>query len=214
MKNVCADDLSRGFSFRRSSDVRYFKAVDLSERVHSGTFRESGGLFFLHPLAVAHIASVHGTAVENGGRRREVDSDYPIVALLHDTVEDTRITLDEIEGEFGPRVRYMVDGLTKIPGDPDGTREKVALYGLSEPGIVLVKGADREHNNLTPKEGDEEWRMKAIGDTEYYINLCSEYGFLGMSRSLKESFKVLVRGFDLKFEPSDELNSAELRGVI
>lgn len=91
-------------SYFTSADVEIVrKAYTFSKSAHSGQFRRSGEPYIFHPLGVAEILA-------------DLRLDIPtiITGLLHDTVEDTKVTLEEIEKEFGPVVRQLVDGVTKI----------------------------------------------------------------------------------------------------
>src|SRR3989339_1137512 len=82
------------------------KAFEFAVKAHGGEKRKSGEPYVLHPIAVAEIVSR-----EIGLGTRSI-----VCALLHDVVEDTEYTLDDIEREFGPKVRLIIDGLTKITG--------------------------------------------------------------------------------------------------
>src|SRR6056297_1814400 len=119
------------------------KAFDVANEAHRGVRRKSGELYILHPLAVARIV-----ADEIGLGAKGVAA-----ALLHDVVEDTDYTVEDIEGMFGSKVAGIVDGLTKLEGVFDQTRSKQAenfrkllLTMIEDIRVILIKLADRLHN--------------------------------------------------------------------
>ncbi len=121
-------------------------AYDFSSRVHKGQKRRSGEPFFIHPVEVASLIA-------------DLRLDVPSVAtgLLHDTVEDTLTTLDEIRREFGDEIAELVDGVTKISQINFSSREekqaenfrKMLLAMARDIRVILVKLADRTHNMRT-----------------------------------------------------------------
>ena len=122
------------------------KAYVFSEKAHTGQIRRSGDPYILHPLGVAAILA-------------ELHMDLPTIAtgLLHDTVEDTEVTLKDIEREFGPTVAKLVDGVTKISlmkfrntheKQGENIRKMIVAMG-KDIRVVLVKLADRLHNMRT-----------------------------------------------------------------
>lgn len=122
------------------------KAYNLANEKHEGQFRKSGEAYILHPLNVAAILT-------------EIKADYETIcaALLHDTIEDTDITLNDIENSFGHTVRILVDGVTKINKlDLGGEKEaeiatqRKILVGMTEDvRVIILKLADRLHNLRT-----------------------------------------------------------------
>lgn len=141
------------------------RAFQIAYEAHKGIKRKSGVPYILHPIAVAKIVNT-----EIGLGKTSI-----IAALLHDVVEDTPITLDEIEKHCGKTIRQIVDGLTKITGLFKGKVSKSAenfkklLLTLGEDiRVVLIKLADRLHNMRTmgampPK------KQKRIGDETLYL---------------------------------------------
>ena len=121
------------------------KAFDLANEAHYGVRRKSGEPYILHPIAVAKIAS------EEIG----LGATSIICALLHDVVEDTDTTLEDINDMFGPKVAQIVDGLTKIRGvlkNKEGQAEnfRKIIFTLSEDiRVIMIKLADRLHNMRT-----------------------------------------------------------------
>jgi GTP pyrophosphokinase len=124
------------------------KAFEMGKEAHSGQTRQSGDAYFTHPVSVAQMLA------QMGG-----DRDTIIAALLHDTVEDTSLTLSDIEREFGPMVAVMIDGATKLGGDDVAERptldEKIEtlrkMFTLMEKDvrIMVIKLIDRLHNMQT-----------------------------------------------------------------
>src|SRR5439155_5785050 len=113
---------------------------------HREQFRASGEQFIEHPLAVAEILADLG-----------LDTVALVSALLHDVVEDTPLSLENIETEFGPQVREIIDGLTKLDRIEFRTREqhqaenlrKMMIAIARDPRVLLIKLADRLHNMRT-----------------------------------------------------------------
>ncbi|MBR3177326.1 bifunctional (p)ppGpp synthetase/guanosine-3',5'-bis(diphosphate) 3'-pyrophosphohydrolase [Candidatus Saccharibacteria bacterium] len=130
---------------------RIEKAIKMATEAHEGQMRKSGDPYISHPLAVMKI-------VEDWG----MDEDTIIAAVLHDTVEDTNITLEDIRKEFGEQVAFLVDGVTKLSNVRSGMRDidtylpetKDNLLRLlvalgSDIRVLIIKLADRLHNLRT-----------------------------------------------------------------
>ncbi len=130
------------------------KALKFSEEAHEGQIRKSGEPYILHPILVSSIVS-----------KLSEDEAMVIAALLHDVVEDTDFTIDEVKKEFGEDVAHLVEGLTKIDKIrdseliPSGSDEKLLVSALSfrkmllastqDVRVLVVKLCDRLHNMLT-----------------------------------------------------------------
>ena len=95
------------------------KAFAFAEKAHKGQLRKSGEPFFIHPVAVGKMLA-------------EMDMDMPsiIAGILHDVVEDTETTSEEIAREFGDEVAYLVDGVTKLKHIPTSTKEELQAENL------------------------------------------------------------------------------------
>ncbi len=167
-------------------DVR--KAFRMAADAHKDMRRKSGEPFILHPIAVATIA-----AGEMGLGRTSI-----ISALLHDTVEDTDITLEDVEKIFGTKVSRIIDGLTKIDeiSDNNSTAQSATLkkiiFTLSEDmRVILVKLADRLHNMRTMEIMPQEKQLRISSETLYiYAPLAYRLGFFAIKSELEElSFK-------------------------
>ena len=164
------------------------KAFRFAADAHKTMRRKTGEPFILHPIAVATIA-----AGEIGLGRTSI-----IAALLHDTVEDTNITLTDIRIMFGEEVERIIDGLTKIDEISDNTSTaqaetlKKILYTLSDDvRVILVKLADRLHNMRTLDAMSQVQQLKIASETLYiYAPLAYRLGLFAIKSELEElSFK-------------------------
>lgn len=167
-------------------DVR--KAFRMAADAHQDMRRKSGEPFILHPLTVATIA-----AGEMGLGRTSI-----ISALLHDTVEDTDLTLEDVEKMFGSKVSRIIDGLTKIDeiSDNNSTAQSATLkkiiFTLSDDmRVILVKLADRLHNMRTMNVMAHDKQLRIASETLYiYAPLAYRLGFFSIKSELEElSFK-------------------------
>ncbi|HVD88240.1 MAG TPA: bifunctional (p)ppGpp synthetase/guanosine-3',5'-bis(diphosphate) 3'-pyrophosphohydrolase [Jatrophihabitantaceae bacterium] len=120
------------------------RGYDLAEERHRGQRRKSGDPYITHPLAVATILAELG-----------MDTITLVAALLHDTVEDTGLTVEEVAAEFGPEVAHLVDGVTKLDKVKFGeaaeaeTIRKMIVAMARDPRVLVIKLADRLHNMRT-----------------------------------------------------------------
>ncbi len=149
-------------------------AFEMAVEAHKTMRRKSGEPYILHPIAVARIC------VEEIG----LGVSSAICALLHDTVEDTDITLDDIRREFDPEITKIVDGLTKIAVVMDTNTSKQAenfrkilLTLTDDPRVILIKLADRLHNMRTMEFMKREKQLKICSETIYvYAPLAHRMG--------------------------------------
>ena len=137
-------------------------AFEMAAKAHETMRRKSGEPYILHPIAVAKIC------VEEIG----LGIRSSICALLHDTVEDTDITLQDVQREFGTEVTKIVDGLTKISTvmDANSTQQaenfkKILLTLTDDPRVILIKLADRLHNMRTLESMRREKQLKISSET-------------------------------------------------
>jgi GTP pyrophosphokinase len=167
------------------------KAIDFAIRYHGNQKRESGELYYYHPLEVAEIII-----------NMRLDTSSVITAILHDTVEDTDLTLEEIEKYFGFEIAKLVDGvtkLTKIEFTSDHLRQaenfrKLLLAMSDDIRVLLVKLADRLHNMKTIGfVKSPEKRMKiALETMEIYAPLAERIGVQQIKLELQDScFAIL-----------------------
>ena len=169
---------------------RIEQAYQLAKRAHEGTLRRSGEPYIVHPVCAAIIL------VELG-----MDTDSIVAALLHDVVEDTEITLEEIRKEFGKDVAFLVDGVTKLGRIPFSSREhqqaenvrKMLLAMAQDVRVIIIKLADRLHNARTFESlPDEKRRIKALETMEVYAPLAHRLGIRGVKEELEDiSLKYL-----------------------
>jgi GTP diphosphokinase / guanosine-3',5'-bis(diphosphate) 3'-diphosphatase len=138
------------------------EAFAMAIEAHTGMRRKSGEAYIFHPLAVANIC-----AKEIGLGKTSI-----ICALLHDVVEDTDITLEDIESKFGPTVANIIDGLTKIAGVVGKTTSiqaenfrKILLTLADDVRVILIKLADRLHNMRTLEAMSRNNQLKIASET-------------------------------------------------
>ncbi len=166
------------------------RAFRLAFFSHDGETRASGEPYYLHPIAVAEIVV----------RELGMDDVSVAVALLHDTVEDTSINLDQIEAEFGPTVSLLIDGLTKISGvfKNKGTKQaetfmKLLLSMAEDLRVILIKFADRLHNMRTIHHLPRSKQLSiATETTDLYAPLAHRFGLYKMKSEFEDlCFKVM-----------------------
>lgn len=165
------------------------RAFRFAKKAHDGVRRRSGEPYIMHPIAVARIVS----------REIGLGSTSICSALLHDVVEDTDYTVEDIEQHFGPKIAQIVEGLTKISGGIFGDRASVQaenfrklLLTMSEDiRVVLIKMADRLHNMRTLGSMAPNKRYKIAGETLYiYAPLAHRLGLFAIKTELEDlSFK-------------------------
>src|SRR6186713_3099280 len=159
-------------------------AFEISVDAHKTMRRKSGEPYIIHPIAVAMIC------VEEIG----LGVRSTICALLHDTVEDTDITLEDIEKEFGNEISRIVDGLTKISNviDVNASRQaenfkKILLTLTDDPRVILIKLADRLHNMRTLDSMKREKQLKIASETVYvYAPLAHRMGLYNIKTELED----------------------------
>ncbi|MBL7770254.1 MAG: bifunctional (p)ppGpp synthetase/guanosine-3',5'-bis(diphosphate) 3'-pyrophosphohydrolase [Flavipsychrobacter sp.] len=159
-------------------------AFEMAADAHKTMRRKSGEPYILHPLAVAKIC------VEEIG----LGVRSTICALLHDTVEDTDITLDEIERQFGSEIARIVDGLTKIANviDVNASQQaenfkKILLTLTDDPRVILIKLSDRLHNMRTLESMKREKQLKIASETVYvYSPLAHRMGLYTIKTEMED----------------------------
>lgn len=165
------------------------RAFRFARKAHRGIRRRSGEPYILHPIAVAKIAS----------QEIGLGSTSICAALLHDVVEDTDYTVEDIEQHFGPKIAELVDGLTKISGGIFGDQasaqaenfRKLLLTMSQDIRVVLIKMADRLHNMRTLGSMAPNKQFKIAGETLYiYAPLAHRLGLFSIKTELEDlSFK-------------------------
>jgi GTP pyrophosphokinase len=159
-------------------------AFEMAVEAHKTMRRKSGEPYILHPLAVAKICVEEiGLGVRSS-----------ICALLHDTVEDTDITLEDVQREFGIEIAKIVDGLTKIATVMDTNTskqaenfKKILLTLTDDPRVILIKLADRLHNMRTLDSLKREKQLKIASETVYvYAPLAHRMGLYNIKTELED----------------------------
>src|SRR4051812_750639 len=159
-------------------------AYEMAVDAHKTMRRKSGEPYILHPLAVARIC------VEEIG----LGVRSTICALLHDTVEDTDITLEDIERDFGSEIARIVDGLTKISNviDVNASKQaenfkKILLTLTDDPRVILIKLSDRLHNMRTLDSMKREKQLKIASETVYvYAPLAHRMGLYNIKTEMED----------------------------
>ena len=180
----------RSIKSRRSKEETKIirKAFNLAVNAHRNDRRKSGEPYIFHPLAVARIC----------GDEIGLGTISIVCALMHDTVEDTTITLSDIEKIFGHKVKSIIDGLTKISGEFDFSSssqaenfKKMFLTIPDDVRVILIKLADRLHNMRTLDSMKESKKLKIASETSYlYAPLAHRLGLFSIKTELEDlSFK-------------------------
>jgi GTP pyrophosphokinase len=166
------------------------KAFRVANEAHWNMRRKSGEPYIIHPIAVAKIVNQ-----EIGLGAKSIAT-----ALLHDVVEDTDYTLEDVERNFGPKIASLIDGLTKISGTYNKDQStslqaenfrKMLLTISDDLRVILIKIADRLHNMRTLDSMPEHKKMKVAGETIYmYAPLANRLGLYAIKTELEDlSFK-------------------------
>ncbi len=176
-------------SNHRRKVERITKAFNFANQAHAGVKRRSGEPYIMHPIAVARIVC----------REMGLGSTSICSALLHDVVEDTEYTVQDISDMFGPKIAQIVDGLTKISGGIFGEQasaqaenfRKLLLTMSDDIRVILIKIADRLHNMRTLGSMLPAKQFKIAGETLYlYAPLAHRLGLFTIKTELEDlSFK-------------------------
>jgi GTP pyrophosphokinase len=159
-------------------------AYELANQKHAGQTRSSGEAYISHPIAVAYILLDMG-----------MDTDTICAALLHDVVEDTDTTLDDIRRKFGQDVAVLVDGVTKIGKIPLFTKEEQLaknvekiLFAMSDDiRVIIIKLADRLHNMRTLKYRKQYKQRNTSRETmDVYVPIAHRLGMSNVKEELQE----------------------------
>lgn len=174
------------YPVREEQETEIFRAFSLAKKAHAGVRRKSGEPYIFHPLAVALIAV----------REVGLGPIAVVCALLHDVVEDTDITLDEIRTIFGDRVAVIVDGVTKIGdvklmnGSDSKQAEnyrKILLSMCDDAYVIFLKLCDRLHNMRTLEAMKDTKKLAISSETQYlYIPLAHRLGLYSIKTELEE----------------------------
>ena len=187
---------------RSAEDSRLIrKAFNIAVEAHKDQRRKTGEPYIYHPIAVARIC-----AEEIGLGTTSV-----VAALLHDTVEDTDLTLDDVKDLFGPTVTTIIDGLTKISGmqfQTDSVQaenfRKVLMTLSQDVRVILIKLADRLHNMRTLDSMARDKQLKIASETSYlYAPMAHRLGLYNIKSELED--------LSLKFQEPDTYSDISQR---
>lgn len=204
-------------SMTKTNKELVWKAYNFALKAHGNERRKSGEPYILHPISVAKIVTE-----EIGLGTKSI-----ISALLHDVVEDTYYSLDDIEKEFGKKIRIIIDGLTKIKGAFDSNSSlqsstfRKLLVTLSEDvRVILIKLADRLHNMRTLGALPRKKQIKISGETLYlYAPLAHRLGLYAIKTeleniSLKYQEPEVYRDLNNRINHTEKISSHFLKKFI
>src|SRR5260221_98303 len=185
MAAVAISDLRRHLGYLKPSDIaRIEEAYQFSDAAHQGQFRLSGHPYISHPVAVAEIVADW-----------QLDAQAVMAALLHDVMEDTEVSKQQITERFGKPVAELVDGLSKLDriefqSQEDAQAEnfrKMLLAMARDVRVILIKLADRLHNMRTLDAVRPETRRRVARETlEIYAPIANRLGLDSLFRELQE----------------------------
>jgi guanosine-3',5'-bis(diphosphate) 3'-pyrophosphohydrolase len=169
------------------------RAFELARSAHEGQLRKSGEAYITHPVAVTQILADYG-----------MDQATLAASLLHDTVEDTPVTLEQIVSDFGEEIAYLIDGVTKLDRIEYGTREqaqaatirKMVVAMAEDLRVLVIKLADRLHNIRTVDALSEAKQRRVARETiDVYAPLAHRLGMQEIKHELEDRcFRVLHPG--------------------
>ena len=170
--------------FPHGDDGLLIRAYAAAARAHQGQLRRTGDPYITHPLAVARILAGYG-----------LDAETIAAALLHDALEDTDLTLDEVRGDFGDTVADLIDGVTKLDRirfsnleeAQAATIRKMVIAMARDVRVLLIKLADRLHNVRTLHALPPEKQMRIAAQTlEVYAPLAHRLGVQRIKHELED----------------------------
>lgn len=177
--------LEKAEAYIKGPDLdRIREAYDFAERAHSGQVRKSGEPYILHPLAVADIVV-----------NMQMDTISIVAALLHDVVEDTTVSLEEIRERFGEACAMLVDGLTKLERIQFRSKEeqqnenyrKMFIAMAQDIRVIVIKLADRLHNMRTLKYQSEESQRRIAYETlEIFCPVADRLGISAIKGEMED----------------------------
>ena len=201
-------------------DSVIIKAYEIARRLHDGQFRKSGEPYITHPVAVAKILAGFG-----------MDNETIIAGLLHDAIEDTKYTRDQLAADFDGKIADLVEGVTKLTNISYDTTEtaqaenfrKMFLAMSKDIRVLIIKLADRLHNMRTLEYMTPEKReIKSKETLEIYAPLAGRLGIFSIKFELEDlslkylhpnEYKKLVDAVE-KRKPEYEKNLEVLTGII
>jgi GTP diphosphokinase / guanosine-3',5'-bis(diphosphate) 3'-diphosphatase len=196
------------------------KAYQFARQLHDGQRRDSGEPYMVHPLSVAHILA-----------EMRMDLATIVTAILHDVVEDTIVTIEEIRKQFGEEVAGCVDGVTKLGKFDFFSAEerqaesfrKMLLAMVNDVRVIMVKLADRLHNMRTLQHLSEERRRRIGQETmEIYAPIAHRLGMgkmrgeledLGFEHQEPEAYREIIEALDLRRHSNEDFLN-EIRQTV
>jgi guanosine-3',5'-bis(diphosphate) 3'-pyrophosphohydrolase len=200
--------------YNPKADLEQIKrAFQVAEDAHSGQMRKSGEPYFVHPASVSKIIT-------------ELKLDVPSVCagLLHDTVEDTELTAEELEQEFSREIAFLVDGVTKLGKLPWNTREerqaenfrKMVVAMARDIRVILIKLADRTDNMRTLEHMSADGQDRIARETmDIYAPLANRLGIYWLRAELEDlSFRYLFPNEHARLVEDLEATGAERQAYV
>lgn len=187
-------DIVEDYNNKEENLIKIKKAYDLAEKSHAGVKRASGEPYITHPVIVANFLAI-----------MKCDVDTICAGLLHDVIEDTPITKEEIEEKFGHDVADIVDGVTKITRMDNLSQKDLKAANtkklidslLYDPRIMIVKLADRLHNMLTIGfKTPQKQEIKAYETLDYYAPMANRLGIYRIQKELENASLRCLHNFD------------------
>lgn len=186
IENITIEDVIRKVAEYNIAGIpKIRKAYELADNLHRGVFRESGEPYITHPLSVAYTCAC-----------LRMDTSSIVASILHDVVEDTEITLEEIKKLFCSDVAMLVDGVTKLKGLNFVTKEeqrlanmkKIILSMKKDIRIILIKLSDRLHNmrTLQYKKREEKRVENALETLDLFAPIADRLGIYRMKTELED----------------------------
>ena len=192
--------INENYSFMEVLTI--LKAYDIASSLHAGQKRKSGEDYIIHPLNISYILAEQG-----------FDYETICAALLHDTVEDTNYTLDDVKNDFGCVISNLVDGVTKMKGsdftskeeEKIATHKKILDFITKDSRIIAIKLADRLHNMYTLDSLKYNKQIEIATETkDFYVNLARFLGVYQIKDELQDLSLFIL-------EPEKYLEIYELR---
>ena len=200
-------DIVKSYNDKEENLIKIRKAYELAKKSHEGVKRASGEPYINHPVIVANFLAI-----------MKCDVDTICAGLLHDVIEDTPVTKEEIEKEFGKDVAEIVDGVTKITRMDNleqkdlkaANTKKLVDSLLYDPRIIIVKLADRLHNMLTiGYKTPQKQESKSYETLDYFAPLANRFGMYRIQKELENASLRCLHSFDFNLINSIRENLKE-----
>ncbi|MBS6445459.1 MAG: bifunctional (p)ppGpp synthetase/guanosine-3',5'-bis(diphosphate) 3'-pyrophosphohydrolase [Ruminococcus sp.] len=205
--------LNRLIESDKYNTSKIITAYKVAEKAHKNQFRKSGEPYIIHPLCVSMILLDLG-----------MDTDTICAGMLHDVVEDTDMTLDDIRKQFGQDVAMLVDSVTKIGKIPYFSKEeqvaentrKIIMATANDIRVIIIKLADRLHNMRTLQHRTHDGQLRTARETmNIYAPIAHRLGIYAIQTELEElSFKYLDEFAYQQIESLLELDKKERENFI